>query len=299
MNNKYKAHIALLVSTLIYAGNYTVAKEVMPDYVQPFGFIVMRVITAVTLYWLAHLLLVKEKIEKKDFKRLFLCGMFGVAINQLLFFKGLSLTTPINASLIMTTNPILVLLIAGIVVKETITVYKIAGIVIGAIGAIILILFGENFSFGSKTFLGDLFIFINSMSFGFYLVLVKSLMDKYHPLTVIKWVFLFGSFVVIPVGFEEFNEINFSTIPADIWLCILYVLLGTTFIAYLCNTFALKIANASLVSTYIYFQPLFASIIALMFGKDQITLLKIISSVCIFTGVYLVSKNFKSKFINL
>lgn len=298
MDNIVKTHLALLVTTLIYAGNYTVAKEVMPEYIQPFGLIFMRVCVALVLYWVLHLCLIREEIDKKDIPKLALCGLCGVAINQLMFFKGLSLTTPINASLIMTTNPVLVLLIANMMLKEPITKYKLTGVIMGATGAIILILFGKKLSFQSETLLGDLLICINAMSFGMYLVMVKPLMDKYNPVTVIKWVFLFGSIIVIPCGFEEFMAVDFNTFPAKVWYGLLYILIGTTFIAYLLNNFALKMVNPSVVSTYIYLQPCFATIIALIFDKDQLTVLKTISSIFIFSGVFLVSKSPKIQIRN-
>ncbi|MBL4716725.1 MAG: DMT family transporter, partial [Bacteroidia bacterium] len=290
MNKIVKAHIALFIANLIYGGNYTVAKEIMPDYIMPFGIILIRVIAALFIYSVFTYFFINEKIDKKDYLKLGICGLFGVAINQLLFFKGLSITTPINAAVIMTTNPILVLIAASILIKEVITFQKIVGICLGAMGAIVLILFGNNFSLGSETLSGDLMVFLNSMSYGAYLVLVKPLMEKYHPLTVIKWVFCFGALFVIPVGYDDFMKVEWAVMPASIWGALAYVVIGTTCIAYLCNTFALKTLNASVVSTYIYSQPLFAGIIALSFAKDELTLIKVVSAVLIFIGVYLVSK---------
>ena len=290
MNSKIKAHIALFSVALIYGANYTIAKDVLDNgYIKPIGFILMRVLTGLILFTLLHAIYVKEKVDRKDFIRLILCGLFGVAINQTFFFSGLKLTTPINASLIMTTTPILVLIASSIMIGEKITFRKILGILAGGTGAVLLILNGERINFAKSQILGDMMIFINATSYGIYLVIVKSLMKKYNPFTVVKWVFLFGTIFVLPFGFGELTEVKWETFDTHIWLAVAYVLLFTTFLAYLFNAYALKTVNPSVVSIYIYLQPLLATMIALIFAKDNLGGIKIISGVLIFIGVYLVS----------
>lgn len=291
--NNYLPHLALLGANLIYGINYSVAKDVMPDYIEPFGFIVLRVIGALCLFWIIHSLVSTEKVEKKDFPKLLICGFFGVALNQLLFFKGLNITTPINASIIMTSNPILVLIISSFLLKQKITLTKGVGILIGLTGACTLIFSGQNssgFGFGSNTLSGDLMVFVNALSYGVYLVLAKPLMAKYKPLTVIKWVFTFGAIFVIPIGLGEFTAINWSTMPTYILGEVTFVVVGTTFFAYLLNIYALKNVNPSVVSIYLYLQPIIAAIVAIVLGVDTITLIKIVATSLIFTSVYLVSK---------
>ncbi len=285
-----KLHGILFLANLIYAGNYTIAKEVMPAYVQPFGFIFLRVIMGSLLFWLVSSFWVKEPIRKKDFGQLALCGLLGVAINQLLFFKGLSITTPINASLLMVTTPILVLIASAVIIKESINGLKIVGIAAGAVGAVILIAYGNSVDLVRQTLPGDLMVFINACSYGMYLVLVKPLMKKYHPITIIKWVFTFGLIYVTPFGIEEFRAVAWDSLPGEIWLGIVYVVVGTTFMAYLLNMVALRQANPSIVGIYIYLQPLLASLIAIYYGKDQLTPIKILAMIIIFLGVYLVSR---------
>ena len=292
---KVFAHLSLLGANLIYGINYTVAKEVMPEYIQPFGFIFCRVLGALALFWLFSLVVSREKILPKDFKRLFLCGLFGVAGNQLMFFYGLNLTTPINAAIIMTCNPILVLIISAFIIGERITPQKLGGISLGLAGAAGLILNNNHLSINSENFIGDLFIFLNACSYAIYLVIVKPLMNSYQPLTVIKWVFLFGYLIVIPFGFNEFTDISWNSFDISIWFAFLFVVIFTTFLAYLLNINGLKSLNPSVVSSYIYSQPLIASIIALALQKDELTLVKVISSILIFLGVYLVSFQKKSK----
>lgn len=284
-----KAHIALLGANIIYGVNYSVAKGIMPHFIEPFGFIFCRVLGALLLFWLLSFFTKRESIQSKDFIRLFICGVFGVAANQLMFFYGLNLTSPINSAIIMTSNPILVLIMSAWIIKERITPTKVGGIFLGLAGAAGLILYGNNLSISNETFKGDLFIFLNASSYAMYLVLVKPLMHKYEPTTVIKWVFLFGFLVVIPFGFHQFTEINWASFTPQIWGGFLFVVVGTTFLAYLFNIYGLKQVNPSVVSTYIYSQPFIATLVALLLQQDELNFVKVISALFIFAGVYLVS----------
>jgi drug/metabolite transporter (DMT)-like permease len=290
MNRTFRAHLALLTANLIYAASFTIAKNVTNGPIHPFGLVLLRVSGAVILFWLTGLLFVKEKADKKDIPRFALLAIVGVAINQLLFLKGLSLTSPISAAIMMITTPILVLIIAAVVLRERITALRVMGILIGFAGAIILML-GKTHSGGkSDNPFGDLFIFVNALSWGTYLVLVKPLVQKYHTVTILRWVFLFGWFIVFPFGITEFREVNWQGMSQTDWFNALFVVVATTFVAYLLNTYALKELSPSVVSTYIYLQPLLAAAIALYAGSDQVDMLKVCSALMIFAGVYIVSK---------
>jgi drug/metabolite transporter (DMT)-like permease len=290
VNTRIKAHIALFLVALIYGANYTISKTVLDDgYIKPLGFVLMRVISGVVFFTLVHQFFIKERIKKKDIGKLILCGIFGVAINQMFFFMGLKLTTPINGSLIMTTTPIIVLIISAIYIKERITFRKLLGVIIGASGAVVLIIYGEQLAFNKSRALGDFLIFINASSYAIYLVLVKSLMKEYNPITVVKWVFTFGIIFVFPFGISQLAAVEWNTFSIYIWIAVAYVLICTTILAYLFNTYALKTVQASTVGIYIYLQPLLATIIAVIFESDQLVLLKVVSGVMIFIGVYLVS----------
>lgn len=298
MNKRAIAHIALFSVNVIYAANYLIAKGIMPDYIPPSGFIFFRVSGSVLLFILLQSF-VKEKVEKKDFPRLILAGLFGVAINQLLFFNGLNLTSPINASIIMTSNPILVLIISHVMLKEVITKNKIAGVLIGGLGAVLLLMSTKNAVTGHASLTGDIMVFINAMSYGVYLVIVKPLLNKYKPITVIMWVFVFGWCFVLPFGINEAMEVNWQEMPTSVMMGVVYVIVFTTFLAYLFNIFALKIVSPSVASTYIYLQPvlagLFAYLVDLYLGSNDgysqdITWFKVLCTLMIFTGVYLVGK---------
>jgi len=288
------AHLSVLTANLIYGANYSIAKEVMPEYIEAFGFIFIRVWVTAIIFFVLSGFSGNEAVEKKDFARLFLCAVFGVAVNQLLFFKGLDLTSPINASLMMTTNPIMVLIVASVLIRERVTFRKVAGIITGIVGASTLLLWGKTASFSSASALGDFFILINSLSWGVFLIIVKPLMQKYKTVTVMKWVFLFGSVLVFPFGWEQFKAIEWNSFDTNVWMGVFYVVIATTSVAYMLNTFALVNLSPSTVSAYIYLQPLFATFIAILIGKDQLNILHIVSATLIFTGVYLVTTgNFK------
>lgn len=286
-------HAAILGANLIYGLNYVVAKDVMPDYIQPSGFILLRVSVACALFFLLGIFFnQKSRIERSDWPRLIVCGFFGVAANQLLFFNGLNITTPINAGIIMTSNPILVLLGSALLLGEAISGRKIAGVLLGLTGAVLLILYKSGSGIPElslDTAGGDFMVFLNAACYATFLVLVKPLMEKYNSLTVIKYAFLVGLIFVLPFGFTELSQVEFEKMPASIIAETAFVVVFTTFLAYLLNSFALSTAKPSTVSVYIYSQPVFAAFFAVLLGKDALTGVKIISAALIFSGVYLVS----------
>ena len=282
------AHIALFTVNLIYAANYSIAKEVMPAYIPPMGFILLRALFATALFWLSSSF-IRETIQRADIKRFILCGLFGVAMNQLFFFKGLSQTSPIHAALLMLATPILVILAGNFINKERITLQRILGIILGATGATILILNGKSLSFSSEMMLGDLMILINAASYGIYLVLVRNLMQKYHYITVSTWVFSIGLCFVIPFGVSDIPTIQWQTFSPFIWLAFFYVLFFVTFVAYLLNAYSMRTLSPTIVSIYIYLQPLLATFIAIGVGKDSFQWHYIWAAALIGVGVWLVS----------
>ena len=289
MINNILPHLALFLVNLIYALNYSIAKDVMPDYIGPSGFILLRVIGGSLLFFLTYIFFIKENVELKDIVRLLFCGLFGVAINQLFFFEGLNLTTPINAAIIMTISPILVIIFSAIIIKEKITIRKLLGIFLGIVGAATLILKSGSISIDNAFFVGNILIFINATSYSIYLVLVKTLMTKYNPITVMFYVFSFGLIFVLPFGLNELLEVNTQSFSKIIYLKVAFVVICTTFLAYLFNAFALKTLNPSVVSTYIYLQPVLASVVAIFLKSDSLDFIKILSALFIFSAVYLVS----------
>jgi len=291
MNKNIKAHLALITVAIIYGLNYTIAKDVMvKGFMTPFGFIMLRTIAGLVLFSIFHALFIREKMQKKDIAYAALCSVFGVAVNMLAFFEGLKHTSPIHGSLFMVLCPILILLISSVIIKEKITKKKVFGILIGLLGAVLLIIHSGTSNDKIASFYGDALIMINAASFALYLVLVRKLLKKYHIITVIKWVFLFGTIIVIPFGAEELYDTNWASFTPNIWVAIGYVLFFTTFIAYLLNGFALTKVMPSTVGFYIYFQPLIAATFAILCGQDHLDFFKIVSAILLFYGVYLINK---------
>lgn len=295
MQNKSKAHLALLGTNIFFAINYTAVKYLInADLVKPFGLNLIRVgVTAILLWTIFLLSSGKKIIHKKDIIRFVLCALTGIAINQLLFIKGLSLTYSIHASLLMLITPILITFIAAWVLKERLNNYKIAGLVSGITGAAILIASGTNTGNAHDILLGDLLIIINAVSYTVYFILVKPLMKQYKPVTVIRMIFTIGFFLILPFCWQEFRSIPWNNYDATAYTLLALIVFGGTFLAYLFNLYGIKILGASVSGTYIYSQPFFAVAIAIVFLKEELSLYKIIAAIFIFGGVYLANKSNK------
>ncbi|RDV16270.1 EamA/RhaT family transporter [Pontibacter diazotrophicus] len=290
MSKQVQVHAALFLVALIYGSNYSIAKEVMPFYVGPFGLIVIRVVSAALFFGIFSRMVVKEKIVgRADNLRSIACGVTGIAINQLCFFAGLNLTVPINAALLMVISPVAVLLFSAILLRESVSFRKVSGIVLACLGALLLINTSRSESVSGNIF-GDLLIILNAVSFGMYLVLVKPLMQKYKAVTIVSRIFAVGAVIVVPFGWHQLLTPDYGSFPTSIWLAIVFMVLAVTILAYLLNTWALRYANPSLVGAYIYLQPVLAILIATGFGKDEFTLQKGLYALLIFSGVYLVSR---------
>ena len=296
MSKRNWALVAATFVSTIYGVTFTIAKDVMPKYVAPFGFIVMRVGGSVVLFWMISFLGPKEKIASKDFPRIIAAALFGVALNMLTFFKGLSYTSPIMGAVLMVTTPMIVLILSAIIMKERMQKRKVLGIVLGLSGTMTLILYGKSMINAPNASLGNLLVFINAISYGFYLIIVKKLMDRYNAFTFVKWIYTFGFLMVLPFGWNEFQAIDWASIPNPILWKIGFVILFSTFITYLLNLLSMRELKPTTVAVFIYLQPLFATIIAVSYGRDDLSLVKLLSTVLIFAGVYLVTlKRVKSE----
>lgn len=284
------AILAAFGASAIYGINHTLAKGLMPQYIEPFGFILLRVSGAAVLFWLLSFFGPKEKIATSDWPRIFGCAVFGMVINMLFFFKGLSLSTPINSSVIITLSPVMVLILASILIKERITLLKTLGIIIGMAGALVLVLFSKEENINAPNIpLGNILFIVNAFSYGLYLILVKPLTAKYSAFTLMKWLFLIAVFINLPVTYNEFMAVDWANLPFDAVWKMGYVVVGTTFMTYLLNIYALKQLSASTISAFIYLQPLIAIIYAIAVGADSLNLVKAIAAALVFIGVYLVS----------
>jgi len=292
MNNRIVALFAALGATTIYGINHTVAKVIMPHYIGPFGFIMLRVVGATILFWLVSLWLPKEKIDRKDYPRIFGASLLGMCINMLMFFKGLQLSTPINSGVIVTLTPIIILILSAYFLKERLTRFKYLGIFIGFCGALLLILYGNTsqVSNAPNVPLGNIMMLINAISYGAYLVTVKPLTKKYSTVTLMKWMFLLGVFLTTPITFSEASAVSWITLPFEAIWRMAFVIIGTTFLAYLFNVYALKALPPTTIGAFTYLQPLITIVYAVLTGNDTLDIVKVLACILVFLGVYLVSK---------
>lgn len=288
--NRTLAFAAALFVQIIYGFTFTFANDVIDGgHVKPFGFILLRAMGAFVLFWLVSFLGPKEKVEIRDYITIFFASIFGVALNMLSFFKGFQYTTPIHASVIMTVVPIVVLVLSAWFLRETITQLKIIGILFGCVGAIALSVFGKELSKADNILVGNALVFVNACSYSIYLILIKNLVNRYHPITFMKWLFTFGLILVLPFGYDDLVQVQVQEFDFYTVFSILFVIVGATFGTYILNPLAMQHLKASTVSTFIYLQPVFAAIFAIAMGSDALDWIKVIAAMFIFVGVYLVS----------
>lgn len=288
MKGKVSAHIALFSLNFLYALSYFVIKSVSPDHISANGFVLIRASGALLLFWLVSLFLPKEEIEKDDRKKMIVAAIFGVVLNQLSFFNGMTFTSPNYSAIIMTSTPLVVLIISAIYLKDRITKNKLIGVVVGAIGAITVVLHSKISKEAPNPILGNLLIFSNAANFSFFLVYSKPLMMKYHAITVLKWVFLPGALILIPIGLPDLMAASWE-FPTEIWLSILYVVVAITFLTFLLNMYAISKVSPNVATSYIFFQPLLAGILSYLIEGTIMDPYGIAASLLIFVGVYFVS----------
>lgn len=293
-----KRNLALIAATfvsIIYGVTFTIAKDVMPKYIDAYGFILLRAGGSMLLFWAVWLFMklshktFTEKIAIQDFPRIIAAAFFGVAFNMLTFFKGLSLTSPISAAVIMVSTPMIVLVLSALIMKERMRKRMVFGLILGLIGTAFLILYGKSIGSATNAGLGNFLVLVNAISYGFYLIIVKKLMDKYNAFTFVKWIYLFGFIMVLPFGWSQFDAVNWTLVPIAICWKIAFVVVISTFLTYLLNLLSMKELKPTTVAVFIYLQPLFATVFAISLGKDELSLVKIGSAALIFIGVYLVT----------
>ena len=291
MDKRILALIAAIVATSIFGFNHTIAKELMPNVLSPNALLYSRVLGAAICFWFVSLFTKREKVELKDFKLIIICAIFGMGLNMITALNGLYNSTPINSSIITTLAPIFIFLISVILLKEKISKRKYAGVLIGFIGTLTLILLNEKSLENAPNInLGNFYLFINSISYALYFVLVKPLTEKYNMITIMKWLFLFSIFINMPFGLVEFMQVEWVEINNTSLIKIFYVVFCTTFLVYLLNLYALKNLKATTVGMFIYLQPVIGILFAIYRGADKLTIPDISSVLLVFAGVYLVSK---------
>ncbi|MDR2139966.1 MAG: DMT family transporter [Tannerella sp.] len=287
-----KGHAALFTAYLIFGLNTPVSKAVLADgNTSPLALTFFRFAGAATLFWIASLFVKREKVCRRDLFLFFVASMFGILINQMAFIVGLSMASPIDASVITTMVPILTMLLAALFLGEPITWKKAGGVLVGAAGALLLIFNGNPLLSGSANRTGDWLCVLSCTSFALYLTAFKKLILRYSAVTSMKWMFLYATVVSLPFCRRDIASVPWAALSPDGVIRIAYVVVAATFIAYLLIPPGQKSLRPTVVSMYNYLQPIVASAVAVATGMDAFGWSKGIASLLVFFGVYLVTQS--------
>jgi len=290
-DRNFKGHAALFVAYIIFGLNNPIAKNVL-EHSELFSALAVtfyRIGGAAVLFWILSLFTKKEAVAARDLLLLFGASLLGISINQATYIVGLAHTSPIDASVITTTSPIMTMILAAFFLKEPITWKKAIGVFIGAAGALLLIYTGTTSSEHKTTVIGSLLCLLSTLSFAIYLTAFKNIILKYSPVTLMKWMFLFATVCCLPFCWKDIATVRYTEIPANIYLEIIYVVALATFLAYLLIPVGQKFLRPTIVSMYNYIQPIVSSLVAVALGMDRFGWVKGSAAALVFLGVYIVT----------
>lgn len=270
-------------------------KLVSPEAMAPFALNVLRAGVCTLLLWALYLVRHRDwkPMQRKHVPRLLACAASGITINQLLFIKGLTMSTAIHGALLMLVTPLLISLLAIFFLSEKLYPAKVLGLLMGGGGAALLIIMrGQPMSAtdSAAIFWGDVLIICNAVSYSLYFILVKPLMQVYPPIQIITWLFTLGGLMMLPFGLGDLAATDFTTFLPKHWWALSFVVLGATFLAYIFNIYGVHQIGPSATSTYMYTQPVFATLLAIGFYGEEMDWIKAASAGMIFAGVYLVNR---------
>ena len=293
-----KGHILIMLANILFGASMPVFKYLLTADVPPEAITIMRAIFACMMFWLVSFFMPKEKVLPKDLCLLFVCALCGVGINQWLFVIGLKNSSPVNASIIATAVPIFVLLLAALVLKESITAKKSLGVFLGVSGGLLLVFNSTQTTSGTNSLWGDMLMLLNQLMYSVYLVLSKPLSRRYSSVIMMKWMFLFSTLALAPFCLQYMQYVPMfhrETFNVSQLYALLYLLFGATFVSFMLIPMALKQIRPTTVSMYNYVQPIIASAIAVAVGQDTFSMQKLLSAALVFVGVYLVTQSKKRK----
>lgn len=281
-------HLALIAVQLLF-GTWPIFGKIALRALPPTTLVAIRVLGAAIAFLLIQLLVGRAKIaSKSDYARLALYSLLGVVLNQLLFVKGLSMSTVINATLLGTTIPVFTLLVSLTLGLDRPTLKRVAGILIAAAGVVYLV-DPLRADFTVSTAAGNLLIVGNSLCYGAYLAISKDIVQRYGALTVITWIFLIGSIPVMPLAATSTSPAILVAAGSGVWLAVIYIILAPTVGAYYLNAWALARVDSSTVAVYIYLQPLIAFAVAPIVLHERWNSRTLVAAALIFAGVAIVT----------
>jgi drug/metabolite transporter (DMT)-like permease len=288
---KRNAHLAIFIANLFFGLNIPISRSLMPDVIDPIALTYIRMLSGLALFWGSAFFVKTEKVPVKDLVLFFFAAFFALSVNQLSFYIGLSATSPIDASIVVTMLPIVSMLLAGLILKEPVTLKKAFGVLVGASGAIFLILSEGHSKLGSGNFSGNMIVFLAVTSFALYLTMFKNLISRYSSFTIMRWMFLFASIQSFPFCYNAISNVPFATLTGFEWLRITYIVFGATFIAYVLLAAGQRVLLPTTLSMYNYIQPIMASLVAIFVGLDTFGWKHFVSTALVFTGVYIVTQS--------
>lgn len=294
ITSRVKAHAAIISANLLFALNYSYSKTLLDGVMSSSALCLTRIASAAVVFVLSALFIIKERVSRGDIFKLMLASAFGIGGNQYLFLRGLNFTSPVDASIIATTGPVIVLIISAVLGRDKISMLKSVGISVGAVGALIVIFYGGAAGFGLDHLAGNLLVFCAAISYACYLIVVKDLMAKYSPFTIMGWIFGISALILIPALWGDFAATDWGSFTPSLWATLAFVVVGATWLAYVCVALSLKKLSPTTASIYSYSQPVIASFFAIMRGQDSLNWVKIASALLVFAGVYIVTRSYKT-----
>lgn len=287
---KTTGHISLLVANIIFGLNTTISRSIIPEIIDPYLLTFFRMAGAAVLFWVLSIFVKNEKVPTKDIIRFFFASILALVTNQIPFIVGLSLTSPIDASVVVTMLPIMTMIFAAFIIKEPITLLKAIGVLVGATGALVLIVHSSGAD-GGGNMVGNLILLISISSFGLYLTLFKDLISRYSSVTSMKWMFLFATIMTLPFSYKPTIHTDFAALDASVYLRIVYIVCLATFFTYMLLPIGQKTLRPTTLSMYNYLQPITATFAAVIVGMDKLSVQTIVSTILVFSGVYIVTQS--------
>ena len=293
---KLKGHAALWLANIIWGLNAPICKGVLrsaefPEGIDPFALSAYRMVGAALLFWSCSLFLPRERVARRDIVALFFASVFGIQLNQMLFLWGLSMTSPIDTSIIATVVPILTMVLAMLFLREPITGMKAGGVFLGAFGAVLLVLQSQHTGSQTASIGGDILCIVSAMSYAVYLTAFRDTIVKYSAVTTMKWMFLFAAVDALVIYWQPLRAVDYAALSGATWAGIAYVVVCSTFVAYLMVPIAQQHLRPTLVSIYNYVQPVVAVLFTVAVGLDTFGPTKGFAALCVFAGVGLVTRS--------
>jgi drug/metabolite transporter (DMT)-like permease len=292
--NRTGGHIACFAAYAIFGVNIITCKDLTSgNLISPITIFTLRALGAGLIFWILSLFLPKEKVERKDYLKIFAAAFLGYFVTQLTFLVAIPEVTPMHCSIISSMSPIYTMFIAAFVLKEPLTWKKAAGVFISLCGILFLIFSNARGGAGASesSMKGIMLMFLNSLSFSLYLGIFKPVIAKYSVVTFMKWIFLFSALMAMPMSFREVISLSWTRIPSvQLWE-LGYLIVFATFISYFLIPVGQKRIRPTLVSMYSYIQPIIATVISIIIGMDILTWQKLLAAGLVFFGVFVVSRS--------